>query len=737
MRYIPSFAIILFYLLPTQLSAQVSFTNNAEDYQLHIKPTTSPISLDGELNEEVWAQSAKAENFWQMQPIDGVPASHQTVAYVTYDEKNLYVAAICYDDTDKHFVRTLKRDDWGVSDEFAVLIDPIGQKALGYAFGVNVLGSESEGLISAPSNFDVTWDNRWTSAVKRYDDRWTIEMAIPFKTLRFKSGETNWAIQFVRIDPDKNETQCWAPIPRQFFMHDLGYFGSLIWEQPPVKQGNNISIIPYAKTSLEKDHLTNTDTKIKADAGGDVKIALSPSLNLDLTTNPDFSQVEVDEQVTNLTRFGIFFPERRQFFIENNDVFINLGTTFGIEQPFYSRSIGLDASGKTVPILYGVRLSGNLNPRLRIGAFNIHSQDHGTKQGQNYSAATFQQKIGKRSFFSGLFLNRQGYVRTDAITNDFGRNAGGEIEHITDDGKWEFGLGMLTSIKNGYTSKNNHLYGSAAYAGQRFRSSIEFQSIGENYFADMGFTGRVEQYDPISNQIVRVGFTQVSNFTDYYTYPANSKNIDFHWSGLENYAYFNTDGSINEWYTRARHFLFYKNTSVLRFRLNNNYVDLLFPFALTEVPLPAKSYNMTELNVQYNSDNRKPISAELFSVYGQFFGGTKLTNRFDIIFRRQPWGNFAVGLEQNNIYLPEPYGNLDLTLANARVELNFRKNLFWTTFLQYNTQANNFNLNSRLQWRFAPMSDVYLVYTDNYRVEPGFGPKDKTLVLKVNYWLSL
>ena len=137
------------------------------------------------------------------------------------------------------------------------------------------------------------------------------------------------------------------------------------------------------------------------------------------------------------------------------------------------------------------------------------------------------------------------------------------------------------------------------------------------------------------------------------------------------------------------------------------------------------------------SDNRKPISGEFFSVYGQFFGGTKLTNRFNVIFRRQPWGNFSVGLEQNNIYLPEPYGNLDLTLANARVELNFRKNLFWTTFLQYNTQANNFNLNSRLQWRFAPMSDVYLVYTDNYRVEPGFGPKDKTLVLKVNYWLSL
>ena len=214
-------------------------------------------------------------------------------------------------------------------------------------------------------------------------------------------------------------------------------------------------------------------------------------------------------------------------------------------------------------------------------------------------------------------------------------------------------------------------------------------------------------------------------------------NVDFHWSGMENYAWLNTDGSLNELYTRLRHFIFFKNTSILRFRLNNNYVDLLYPFALTDVPLPATSYNMAELNVQYSTDSRKSVFVDLFAVYGEFFNGTKFTSRVNFTFRRQPWGTFTVGLENNIIDLPDPYGNLDLTLANARVEINFSTNLFWTTFLQYNTQSNNFNLNSRIQWRFAPMSDVYLVYTDNYRVEPTFGPKDKTLVLKVNYWLSL
>ncbi|MEO5905519.1 MAG: hypothetical protein ABIQ11_02250, partial [Saprospiraceae bacterium] len=333
--------------------------------------------------------------------------------------------------------------------------------------------------------------------------------------------------------------------------------------------------------------------------------------------------------------------------------------------------------------------------------------------------------------------NRQGYIKTNEVDGDYGRNLGGELEQLTDDGKWRFRVGGLTSIKENYRSKNNHLYGHAAYAGQRFRTVLEVQHIGENYFADMGFTGRLEQYDPDQNQIVRLGFTQVSNMLDYYTYPKSSKKLDYHWSGLENFAYLSPDGSINEWYTRLRHFFFFKNTSTLRFRLNNNFVDLIYPFAITEVPLPAKKYNMTEFNVQYNTDTRKDVWFFLFAVYGEFFEGTKLTTKGEVLFRRQPWGTFAFGLEQNNIYMPEPYGNLELTLANGRVEVNFASNIFWTTFLQYNTQANNFNLNSRLQWRFAPMSDLYLVYTDNNRVEPSFGPKDKTLVLKLNYWLSL
>ncbi|MEO0733989.1 MAG: hypothetical protein AAFZ52_14220, partial [Bacteroidota bacterium] len=312
-----------------------------------------------------------------------------------------------------------------------------------------------------------------------------------------------------------------------------------------------------------------------------------------------------------------------------------------------------------------------------------------------------------------------------------------EFNYSTADGKWTGQAAYLKSFQPGVSGRDGHLYGNFFYNGQNFRTFTLVQRLGTNYFTDLGFNNRVQNFNPETGEIVRLGYTQISNNVDYYIYPENSAKVNFHWSGLENYVYFNgPSGGVNEWYTRLRHFLFYRNTSQLRFRLNHRYVDLLFPFALTETPLPRGEYDFTEFNVQFNTDRRRRLQTEWFIVYGQFYNGTKLTYRGSLTYLAQPWGNFTLGIERNEIRLPEPYGNLNLTLATARAEVNFSTNLFWTTFLQYNTQADNFNVNSRLQWRYAPLSDLFLVYTDNYRVANMFGPKDRQLVLKVNYWLT-
>ncbi len=718
-----------FYLF---LSGLVSQNTNAADFRYLLTATGENINIDGVANEKSWMEAEVFSNFILNAPIDNVPPKRQTRVKMLCDKANLYVLAEC-DDDQNYVIQTLKRDGFGNSDEFAFLLDPVGNKASGYGFGVNVMGAQTEVIIS-PSNVDETWDNRWFSAVSKHSDKWVVEMKIPLKSIRYKEKITEWHINFARRDPEHNELSVWAPVPRQFEAHDIGYYGTIVWPEAPSLQGGNVSIIPYISVRNDKSGLEN-DSKLQA--GGDAKIALSPSMNLDLTTFSDFSQVEVDAQVTNLTRFNIFFPERRQFFIENNDIFSNFGQ--GADQVFYSRRIGLDINGQPTPIIYGARITGNISENLRIGAFNMQTDVRNSVGANNFSALAFQQRVLSRTAIRGVFLNRQGWNNGKFDHKDYGRNAGGDFLYTSNDGKLGATLGYLHSWKETNLPKaNGHLYGGINYNGQKFRGYVEAQHVGENYFSDMGFNSRLENYDPENNRIVRIGYTNVGSMLDYYNYPLDSKNVNYHWTGLENFVWVNDGGNgLNEWYTRLRHFIFFKNTSAIRFRLNNNYVQLIFPFQITTPALPKGNYNMTEFNIQYNSDNRKKWVYDIFGVYGQFYNGWKHTYRAGITYRVQPWGNFRLGAEHNDIRFPAPFENKKITLGTVRAEINFSTKLFWTTFLQYNTQADNFNVNSRLQYRFAPMSDVFLVYTDNYGINEMVFNKSRFVVLKVNYWLTL
>jgi hypothetical protein len=721
-------SLFLLLLLPFSLFAQSTISYS-------LKVAEGEIKLDGSPDEPAWQNAEVAKGFQMQSPLDGVPATQATEVRLLSDDRFIYVSAICYD-TNGLVTQTLKRDQSDNSDLFIFWVDPIGEQTNGYGFAVTAWNGQTEGLVS-DGDVDTSWDQKWFSATIRSADKWTVEMAIPLKSIRYKKDQLKWRVNFERIDPGANETSVWSPVPRQFDSEDLGYYGDLIWSKSPGKQGGNVSFIPYARTALQRDgDVADPETTGDVKAGADAKIALSPTLNLDLTYNPDFSQVEVDQQVTNLTRFNIFFPERRQFFLENADIFNSYGQF--ANSPFYSRRIGLDGRGQAVPIRYGVRLSGNVGGKNRIGLLNMHSAAvEGGQSAQNYTAAAFQRRFWKRSSVKGIFLNRQGFSDGKATAGDYGRNAGGEINLSTSDGKWTGQVGHLQSFKQGISDKNGHTYGRFDYNGQTFRANGFVQHIGTNYFADMGFNNRINNFNPENGEVNRIGYTQFANNLDYYIFPKDSKKVNFHWSGMENYVWVNDEGfGLNEWYTRLRHFIFYKNTSQLRFRLNNNYVDLIYPFNLTGTPLPAGDYNFTEFNVQFNTDRRQKFQTEWFVVYGQFYNGTKLTYRGSLTYLAQPWGNFTLGIERNEVRLPDPYGDADFTLATGRAEINFSTNLFWTTFLQYNTQADNFNVNSRLQWRFAPMSDLFLVYTDNYRVANMFGPKDRQLVLKVNYWLT-
>lgn len=279
------------------------------------------ITLDGILDEAVWDSEEWATDFYQFFPSDTSLAKAQSKVRIVYDDKFLYIAAVMYNlgPRDRYVSTSLRRDYRGEqNDGISFVIDTFNDNTNAFQFGVNPYGVQRESLIAnggmQSSDLNLAWDNKWFSEAKIYEDHWIVEAAIPFSTLRYNDNAMNWNVNFYRIDSEYNERSTWTPIPRNFSVISLAFSRKLIFTEPLKKESANVSLIPYAAVATDRNFLEGTSNPVQPTFGADAKVGIGPALNLDLTFNPDFSQVEVDEQVTNLDRFEIFFPERRQFF---------------------------------------------------------------------------------------------------------------------------------------------------------------------------------------------------------------------------------------------------------------------------------------------------------------------------------------------------------------------------------------------------------------------------------------
>ena len=708
-------------------------------YRFHIAKTTAAIKIDGELNEDVWATTAKTDSFWLKYPNDLGRPKHTTDVKVTYDDKYIYFGFTAYD-SGKSFIQTLKRDNGhDGNDCIAVILDPTNQRTNGFFFVVNAFNAQSEDQLPIGQESSWSWDNKWYSATKRYKDRWTAEIAIPFKTLRYTNDKLLWGLNLLRVDAKANEYSVWTHIPRNFPSHSLTYTGSLLWDTPPPVAGSNAVFIPYVTGGLSEDRQNNIGIKGTANAGFDGKVALSSSLNLDITANPDFSQIEVDRQVTNLTRFNIFFPERRTFFLENADLFTKFGNPD--VRPFYSRTIGLDNQGNKIPIIAGARLSGNINKTTRIGLLNIQTAKKDGVAPQNYTAATIQKRVFKNSVIKTYFLNKENFIsRTDKEKNPlnaYGRNAGVEFNFNNLKSTWGGWAAYNHSFKSGIKRYDDFIQMGGSYNGRNITATVNASTVGNNYYTDMGYVARVENYDAQRDTVIRLGYKDLFAGAGYHIYPekgfANSHNFE-----ISNYIVFNPDNSLNERNTEFNYFVQLKNTGNIFTNISDQRVNLLFPISFTgATPLPKGSYSYNQFRIGYNSDFRKTIAFSFNAGGGGFYNGTFRSLRAGINIRKQPHINVSLNAEYNKLIFPEIYGTTELFLLSSRIEINFSTSIFWTTFLQYNTQRNNFNINSRLQYRFKPMSDFFLVYTDNYFTDPLFKNKSRAVVFKMNYWLNL
>lgn len=698
-----------------------------EAYQLPIRKTTLPVHIDGVMDEAAWEDAAVANDFFMVLPMDTSKARVRTEVRMTYDDQNLYLIAHCYNAVPgTYFVESLRRDfEFGKNDNFLLFMDPFDDQTNGFSFGANAAGAQWDGTMYGGGSVDLNWDNKWVSVVKNDPEKWVLEMAIPFTTIRYKKGISEWGINFSRNDLSTSEKSSWAPVPRQFPTASLAYSGVLAWDQPPPTTGANISVIPYVLGGISKNHEAEKSSVYQKKAGADVKIGITSALNLDLTINPDFSQVEVDRQVTNLDRFELFFPERRQFFLENGDLFGNFGSP--TIRPFFSRRIGLG-----VPIRAGARLSGKLNKDWRIGLMDMQtaSVDEIGLPAQNFAIATLQRRIFARSNIGFLFVNKESldyHSEQDTLQptySQYNRNIGLEYNLASSNNLWTGKAFVLKSFSPDKSGNDLVQAANLEYRSRHWTVQLQEEYVGENYTAEVGYVPR-NNYFKINPAVSRLFFPRGGPILSH----GPRASVTYFFDNALN----RTDNLNLLFYT-----LTFRTQSSFTVGLIDEYVQLLQPFDPTNTGRDTLArgtrHHWNAWRTEFVSKPQSVFTYAFNTRYGKYYEeGTWLNLAGEAGYRFQPYVSILASASYNDIRLPEPWGNTKFWLVGSKVNVTMTNKLFFSTFLQYNEQANNLNINTRFQWRYQPASDLYIVYTDNYFPAP-FAIRSRALVLKLTYW---
>ena len=713
-----------------------------KEIEFLIPSIQSDITIDGVGNEKEWGKSDWQSEFWLWRPNDSLKANKQTRFKVLKNEKNLYVFIELFTDGIKFSTPSLKRDfDTFGAEAITLLFDTFNDGTNAFSFTTNPLGLKKEGLISGGNqNYrtdrNYSWDTKWFVESKIYDNRYTVEIQIPLTSLFYNNSSDFWRFNIYRGNAQNNEYSVWAKTPLNQTIGNLGFMGKMVFETPLKKARNPISIIPYISGLAFKD-FESISSASNFSLGGDAKIPIGNALNLDLTFDPDFSQVEVDDQVVNLTRFAIALPEKRQFFTQNDDLFKDFGSTRDVV-PFFSRRIGVakDLEGNTIEnkIIYGARLSGKLNSNLRVGFLNIITdEDVENEIASNLNTVfTLRQKVFDRSNISFFFLDQRAVKDYTFMNNEERKNSvtGVEYNLASIDSKWSGRAFFHKSFTEGLNGDDQIVGMRLERNSLRHKAGMEWVHGGDDFRSNLGF-------------FRRTGFLKLSPEYTFRIYP---KNVDITSYSFTQRGFFVYD-TANDYLMTDRVFITtirksFLNFSSLSLDYTNRYIYLISDFNPTRSPegifLPSGTdYSYGDLELSYRSDQRKFFNLDSKVSYGTFYNGTKFTIENEIKWRKQPIVNASMILNFNAIKLPEPYTSKKIWLVSPKIDFTFTKTISWTTFIQYNSQGENLGINSRMQWRFAPLSDLFLVFNDNYISTDNFSPRYRSFNLKLTYWINI
>jgi len=694
-------------LLPALVSAQPSRVNP----ETVPRPTfraarrTSPITIDGRPDEAAWAAAPLLTDFVQQLPETGAPAKYRTEVRVLYDSTTLYVAGVNHDPHPERAITVgLERDFVTTnSDIFGVVLDTFFDRRNSFMFVVNPKGAlRDEQTFNDSRNVSEAWEGVARIRTAQQDSSWSVEMMIPLRTLRFDATKDpqSWGINFIRRVRRVNETSYWAPLERQYRLHRMSKAGTMEG-LTGLRQGRNLQVKPFALGGHSQGaQVPAAALGRRGDLGGDIKYGLTPSLTLDLTYNTDFSQVEVDQQIVNLTRFGILFPERREFFIENAGVF-----TFGDVQErnyrmgadlrdftlFNSRQIGLTPDGLPLPIAGGGRLTGRVG-NWEVGLLDMQTRQGGRTPAENFSTARLRRNLFGNSDIGVLAANRQ-------ATDGSGRfnRSGGVDANIRLLGNLIVNAYLARSMADTATSDGTAGRLSVAYRGRLWNSSAMHKRVSEHFDPGIGFVNRrgFQQSYATAGIHARPRLRGIQELNPY----------------VEVDLYHDLDGTPQSHRVVGGFDIAFQPDGDLKLEVNDWADRLDQPFApFPGRVIPVGAYRFRDARATFTSTQRWPLYGTLTAQTGEFYSGTNQVLGGSLTWRPRVDFNVEATLQHNDVSLPS--GAFAADLAGLRVKYSWSTTLFGSAFLQYNTQTRSRVINARVAWRWAPLSDVFLVYTE-------------------------
>ena len=664
--------------------------------------TEGPIQIDGRLEESDWDLAEPVSDFVQVEPREGGTPTERTEVRVLFDQDRLYIGVYLYDSSpDRILINDLQRDfQTREGDVFGVIVDAFNKNRTSFAFFTNAEGAknDSQGLGNGRYT-NTSWDGIWYTASQVQEDGWTCEIAIPFKTLRFEAQENQvMGINFKRRIRRKNEDLYWSLVPRRYNSHRASLSGDLLLERR-ITPGRNLQVKPFATLKVENTRLSGQgSTDSDPEAGVDVKYSLTPGLTLDLTYNTDFSQVEVDTEQINLTRFSLFFSEKRDFFLENASLFqfgdipSERGPRRSEEnQLFYSRRIGLSSGGNPLPLLGGARLTGRVGP-VALGLMNIHQEETETAPSNNFSVMRVSYDLLESSDVGAIFINREG-----GDPGDYNRTYGVDVNFQF---RQKF---RLNSFVAGTQSPD--------LAGNNWETKISGQWDDgflqvRGFFADVG-----ENFNPEVGFVPRQGVRIYQYNLGLRPRPAGDGWIrEIHPHG--NTKYFTDRDNLT--LTKDSHFglqFFFRDRSSFEVSVDPQFERLREPFRLREgVIIPPGDYSYNEFKVNYSSDQSQLLSGSMDLTTGGFLDGDKTSIDFagNLLVKPNFFASFSY--RYNDVDVRE--GSFRADLYGLSLHYSFNPRVFADVFVQYNQDIDKVLTNLRFNWIHHPLSHLSLVFTE-------------------------